>query len=97
MRALILTLCLTACTSEPAPLRLEGEDLRAEPARMICSFTGEEALVYTLSDGEQLSPIPTGRTCDYETFRAYVETYGEYPRAKPRMRPYREWLAEREA
>lgn len=90
MRYLLIPLLLSACAPSAPQARLEGE-LSVEPPKAICSYDGHEALIYKLSSGEELAPIPTGRGCDYEAFKAYRETYGEYPTATWRMETYREW------
>lgn len=91
MRALFIVLLLGACAQEPPQPRLAGE-FSVEAPRAICSVNGEEALLYTLSDGTKLDPIPTGKACDYQAFRDYLDAYGEYPPAIWRgMEGYEHW------
>lgn len=92
MRSLFIVLFLASCAPAAPQPRLAGE-LSVEAPKAICSYDGHEALIYTLSDGEELAPLPTGRACDYQAFRDYLDAYGEYPTATWRTETYREWQA----
>lgn len=93
MRALLPLLLIAACSQAPTPQADLAGEFNVEPPKQVCSTDGKEALLYELEDGTELDPIPTGRGCDYESNRAYRETYGEYPNAPWRHQTYEEWRA----
>lgn len=99
MRVLILPLLLVACAEDAgysqAPLARTEIERKADAAgdvSYICSHTGEEAAMWTLRSGEQLDPIPTGRSCDYEAYKAWREGHGPEPeRQYEPMMHFHEW------
>jgi hypothetical protein len=97
MRVLLAAIALTACApAGPAPTsQLSSADLDAYPPRMICSVDGYEGLEFTLSSGEVLAPMPSGRRCDYEAYRRHLEVHGAPPYAQWRGMGYDEWLRRR--
>jgi len=91
MRALILTLALCGCTPASPPEAEIAREIAIAPATMICSESGEEAIVYTLSTGEELAPMPSGRACDYDAFTQYRLKHGRNPPAPWRHLDYQLW------
>jgi hypothetical protein len=60
-------LLLAACSQPEPQARLIGPQI-ADPQH-VCSVTGQEGAIFTLSNGEVLIE-ETGRTCDYRATRA---------------------------
>lgn len=95
-RLALLALTVAACgPAEPPTAPLAGE-IRTGSFRYICSITGEEAYIYVTAEGEELDPQPTGRTCSYETYRAWREGWGEPPPRQPPPNSLFEWVDRRD-
>lgn len=79
MRSLLILACfLSACAdakTRPRPPAPGG-------LYYICSITNEEAAIFTLANGDETDPMPTGRSCDYEAYKAWREGWGPEPKSK---------------
>lgn len=64
----LLVLALAACSQPPEPQAPLVHDVQSPTMRYICSVVGEEGMIYTTSQGEEMAPMPTGRRCDYARF-----------------------------
>ena len=81
MRAILLILCLAACSpAGPQPEARLNAPSFAEPY-YICSVTGDEGMIVVDRSGQVHAPRPTGRACDYEATREQWAAHPEWSAA----------------